>query len=37
MMIDGFKSAVAALSFLGSILGAALVASWMAFGPWWMP
>jgi hypothetical protein len=31
------KGAMAALSFLGSILGAALVASWMAFGPWWMP
>ena len=35
-MMQDHKSAIAALSFVGSVLGAALVASWMAFGPWWM-
>lgn len=36
-MIEDFKSAIGALSFVGAILGAALIVSSWFFGPWWMP
>lgn len=35
-MIEELKNVIAAFSFVGSVLGAALILSWMAFGPWWM-
>lgn len=35
-MMQDLKSAIAALSFVGTVLGVALIVSSWFFGPWWM-
>ena len=35
-MIEELKNVIAAFSFVGCILGAALIVSSWFYGPWWM-